>query len=323
MKISLGPLLYHWPRASVLDFYADVARAPVDVVYLGEAVCARRHELRFADWLEIGAMLAGAGKEVVLSTLPLIETEADLRLTRRIATQGDFRVEANDMGAVRLLAAREGGLPFVAGSSLNLYGPQSLAIVAACGATRWVTPPEVPASALAQTIAQAPPGIETEMLAYGRLPLAYSARCFTARRFNLQKDACEYRCLGLADGLTLSTREGVPFLNLNGIQTQSARVLNYLGDLASIAAAGVDVIRVSPTGRPEGEQVPQRFSAEGSPVCPQGSATLDVVAIFRDAIDSARAPGAAFEATRALMPGEPCNGFWHGRPGNELVAAAD
>jgi len=298
LTLALGPLAYYWPRASVLAFYADVARAAVDVVYLGETVCARRHELRFADWMEIGAMLAAAGKEVVLSTLPLIEADADLRLTRRIVAQADFRVEANDMGAVRLLAARDGGLPFVAGASLNLYGPQSLAIVAACGATRWVTPPEVPAPALAQTIAQAPPGVETEMLAYGRLPLAYSARCFTARRHNLQKDACEYRCLGLADGMLVRTREGEPFLNLNGVQTQSARVLNYLADLDAITATGVDVVRIGP----------------------QGERTLDVVAAFRTAIDGANEARAAFDAARELMPAEPCNGFWHGRPGHEYVA---
>ena len=67
MKLALGPLLYHWPRQSVLDFYGDVADAPVDIVYLGETVCSRRNELRWPDWLEIGTVLAEAGKEVVVS----------------------------------------------------------------------------------------------------------------------------------------------------------------------------------------------------------------------------------------------------------------
>ena len=61
MKLALGPLLYYWPRNAVLEFYAGVAAAPVDVVYLGETVCSRRHELRLPDWLEIAAMLADAG----------------------------------------------------------------------------------------------------------------------------------------------------------------------------------------------------------------------------------------------------------------------
>ena len=45
------------------------------------------------------------------------------------------------------------------------------------------------------------PAIETEVFAHGRLPLAWSARCFTARRFNLQKDTCEFKCIDFPDGL--------------------------------------------------------------------------------------------------------------------------
>ena len=46
MKLSLGPILYYWERERVLDFYAQVAGWPVDVVYLGEAVCSKRRALR-------------------------------------------------------------------------------------------------------------------------------------------------------------------------------------------------------------------------------------------------------------------------------------
>lgn len=77
--ISLGPLLYYWPRQHTLDFYAKVAASPVDIVYVGETVCSRRHELRTDDWLALAAMLRDAGKSVVLSTRTLIETSAEAR----------------------------------------------------------------------------------------------------------------------------------------------------------------------------------------------------------------------------------------------------
>ena len=78
MKLALGPLLYYWPRATVLGFYEEIASAPVDCVYLGEVVCSRRHELGFEDWLAIGERLAAAGKEVLLSAQALSESEGEL-----------------------------------------------------------------------------------------------------------------------------------------------------------------------------------------------------------------------------------------------------
>ena len=297
LKLALGPLRYYWPRAAVLDFYAAVADAPVDVVYLGEAVCSRRHELRFDDWLEVAAALADRGIEVVLSTLPLIESEADLRLSRRIVDQDRFRVEANDMGAVRLVARRRPAHGFVAGSTLNVFGPAALALLARDGATRWVSPPELPAATLSAFAPARPAGIETEVLAWGRMPLAYSARCFTARHHGLQKDQCDYRCLGVADGLPLRTREGVPFLTLNGIETQSAAVVALLDELPALVAAGVDVVRVSP----------------------QGEGSIEVLALFRAAIEGRIGAADAARQAERLLPGPACNGFWHGVHGAARV----
>src|ERR1700687_2620163 len=104
MKLALGPTLYYWPRQRVLDFYAEVARAPVDIVYLGEAVCSRRHELRFDDWLDVAKTLTGAGKEVVLTAQALLESNSDVRALRKLTGQSDYLVEANDMTAVSQLA---------------------------------------------------------------------------------------------------------------------------------------------------------------------------------------------------------------------------
>ena len=298
MNLALGPLLYYWPRQEALAFYADVATSPVDTVYLGETVCSRRHELRLDDWLGLARDLAAAGKEVVLSTQSLIESESDLKTLRQITGQGDFRVEANDMGAVRLLEANQVS-NWIAGPTLNIFNPQTLDLLMAAGARRWVVAPEISGADLAAVRAGLAAPIETEVYAYGRLPLAYSARCFTARHFNLQKDACEFRCLSVEDGIVLRTREGEPFLTLNGIQTQSARVHNLLADLPNLAGRA-EILRISP----------------------QGAHTLDIITLFRAALDAKLTPSAALDASRDYMPEAPCNGFWHGRPGVEQYVAA-
>ncbi|HRP96144.1 MAG TPA: U32 family peptidase [Rhodocyclaceae bacterium] len=298
VKLALGPLLYYWSRQATLDFYAAIAESAADIVYVGETVCSRRHELRLDDWLEVADVLAAAGKEVVLSTQSLIESESDLKTLRRIVAQTRYRVEANEMSAVHLLAGA-GRDDWIAGPALNVFNPPTLELLAGSGARRWVVAPEMSGAALAELQRGLAEPIETEVLAWGRLPLAHSARCFTARHFNLQKDTCEFRCLGMSDGIVLRTREGESFLTLNGVQTQSARVHNLLADLPAVTEVA-DVLRVSP----------------------QGEHTTDVLALFRAALDGTTSPQAAFEQSAAWMVDQPCNGFWHGRPGLEQYVAA-
>lgn len=297
MKISLGPVLYYWQREAVFSFYDMVAGTPVDVVYLGETVCSRRHELRLADWLDIAARLRAAGKEVVLSTQVLLESGSDVGTMHRITANGDFRVEANDMGAVHRLT---GKLPFVAGPHLNLYNLASLQWMASLGASRWVMPLEMKQGDLALLQQDRPPGLETEVFAYGRMPLAYSARCFTARQRNLPKDDCRFSCLDHPDGLMLRTRESEEFLVLNGTQTQSARVYNLVDAMEDMRAVGVDVIRLSPQAR----HMPE------------------VIAVFDAARKQVLTPQQALMRMQPLMPEKGCNGYWHGRPGLEQVAPA-
>ena len=294
MKIALGPPLYYWPRDDVLRYYEAIAQTPVDIVYLGETVCSRRRELRLTDWLDIAARLRGAGKEVVLSTQVLLESGSEVGTMHRVTTNGDYPVEANDMGAVRQLA---GNLPFVAGPHLNLYNLPSLQWMASLGATRWVVPLEMRRSDLAVLQQGRPHGLQTEVFAYGRMPLAFSARCFTARHRNLPKDDCQFSCMDHPDGLMLKTREQQAFLVLNGIQTQSAKVYCLVQAMDDMRALGVNVVRLSP----QAQHMPEVIAA------------FD--AVRRGELDSAQAQARLLP----LMPDQPCNGYWHGQPGVDQV----
>lgn len=293
LKLALGPILYYWPRETVFRFYDMVAASPADIVYLGETVCSRRHELRLPDWLALADMLAAAGKEVVLSTQVLLESGSDVAALRKITGNLRYQVEANDIGAVHCMPA---DTPFIAGPHLNLYNADSLAVMAQLGARRWVMPLEMGRDALAAMLAARPAGLETEVFVYGRMPLAFSARCFTARQRDLGKDDCRFSCLEHPDGLALRTRDGDGFLVLNGTQIQSELTYNLVAELGSIDAMGVEVVRISPQAEHSGE----------------------VLALF----DAARR--GRMDNTQSLldllMPSAGCDGYWFGRPGMSLPA---
>lgn len=290
MKLSLGPILYFWKRQAVFNFYDQVAEMPVDIVYLGETVCSKRRELRLDDWLVIARRLEEAGKEVVLSTLTLVEAASELSTMRRVVENGRYLVEANDMAAVNMLTGRS---EFVVGPHINTYNSDTLAMFAEVGARRWVMPVELDRKTLAALQLHRPPGMETEVFAYGRLPLAFSARCFTARTEGLSKDECDFRCREHPDGLPLLTREGKPFLTLNGIQVQSAGNYNLITEMNVLKCLGVNCVRLSP-------QLP-------------GMTT--VIEAFRAVLDGGRRPDEALQTLLPYMPEGPCDGYWHGLPG--------
>lgn len=287
-RLSVGPCQYLWQRDSVEHFYAEIADSPVDIVYLGETVCAKRRELRTEDWIALGRELAAAGKEVVLSTFTVIEARSEMGVVRRLCENGEFMVEANDVAAVRVL--RELGLPFATGPSVNIYNGATLRHYHRLGLRRWVLPVELGREALKDIRAEAKPAdVETEVFAYGHLPLAWSPRCFAARYHDRPREQCGLLCIDYPTGVAVDTREGDRFLNLNGIQVESGLICDLLPVWRDVVDAGADILRLSPM--------------------PQG--TLESIHALRRAI---LGDGTAL-AARSENPGPICNGYWYADPG--------
>ncbi len=304
LQLSVAPLQYWWPRERMSAFYAEVADSAADTVVLGEVVCSRRREYKLADWMDLGRDLRAAGKQVLLATPTLVTGEAELRSLRETVQQGEFPVEAGDASALAVLL-RTPAVRCALGPHLNIYNRQALSEHALPGATRWCAPAELPLVAVARVNPPDRPVVAgegpllTEVWAFGRLPLAFSARCFTARHHGLNKDHCEFRCRDDADGLVVRSGDARDFLCLNGTQVQSAGVHALVEDPASLRAAGIGSLRLAP--------------------CASGFAR--VLEVYDGLRDQRLTPRDARAALRDLpLPGELVDGFAHARAGMQRLS---
>ncbi|PMH41292.1 U32 family peptidase [Vibrio sp. 10N.286.49.B3] len=289
MKYALGPLLYFWPQQDVEDFYQQAKSSSADIIYLGESVCSKRREIKPKQWLDIAKDLSSTGKQVVLSTMALLEAPSEVNVMKKYIDNGDFAIEANDVSAIQLAA--ESKVPFIVGPAVNTYNAHTLNLFLKQGMTRWCMPVELSREWLSQVLAQCDDlairdKFDVEVFSHGYLPLAYSARCFTARAENKAKDDCQTCCIKYPTGLQVDSQEGQSVFNLNGIQTQSGYCYNLINDQVNMKGL-VDVVRLSPLGLDTFDQL-DKFKAN----------------------QNGQAP--------AIITDRQCNGYWHQLAGLDI-----
>lgn len=285
MKFSLGPSLFFWPKQEVEDFYQQATSSSADIIYLGETVCSKRRELKAKDWLGLAREVAQeSNKQVVISTMTLLESAAEIQVLKKLCDNGEFLVEANDLSAVQIM--HDLSMPFVAGPAINCYNLSTIKVLLKQGMTRWLMPVELSGDWLRNILEEATSAgirdqFECEVFSWGYLPLAYSARCFTARSEDKAKDACEYCCIKYPQGRKMNSREGEQVFVLNGIQTLSGYQYNLINEMPTLKSMGVDIARISADSSEAFTQLNTFRSQLTNPV----STELDGIA--------------------------QCNGFWH------------
>ncbi|MBF0590073.1 MAG: U32 family peptidase [Magnetococcales bacterium] len=336
MKIAIGPVLFDWNRETLNTFYRRMAfESAADIIYIGEVVCSKRVGLGLDGLAQLLDEIIPSGKEIVLSSYGLVMHEGELETIQALADMARERglmLEANDMAAVGL----HEGCAMVAGPHINTYNPETVDILKDMGARRAVFPVELPCNSIASIIdgyrdyeqeaaeahdereeggegdlsnEQKP--FEFELFAHGRLPLTFSARCYTARAFDLPKSDCHFKCGDYPDGMKVKTQDGVGFLTINGVETMSDPLHNLIGHVDQIRQAGVDIVRLSP------QQVAGADGALLKAVKERGeTVTEHVAALWRRAIDGDLSAVDAVAMMNALTPGVTfCNGYFLDQPG--------
>ena len=241
MEIALGPVLFEWKRAEVIKFYEEVAGMDVDRVYLGEVVCVKKRGLSIDDIGRIAGALARAGKKVALSSLAVVSNEEELRLTRRLVSL-PFPIEANDMSVFNMADPMEREV--YAGPHITTYNVPSIEFLKGIGVKRVIFPVELSGQSIAYNIRHT--GVHGEVFAHGRVPLAFSWRCYTSRAYGLTKTNCRTDCARHPEGMVIRNLEGKSLFALNGTSILSASTYTLCAFVEELRDMGVRALRISP-----------------------------------------------------------------------------
>jgi collagenase-like PrtC family protease len=295
LTLTLGPILFHWPDTEWIAFYRRVAEAScVDRVCIGEIVCSKRWAF-INDLIPHAVdLLLQAGKTVLLSSPILPTLERERRRIDELAKIPGVTIEANDVSALTRLS----GQPHAIGPFINTYNEDTLRHFAKNGAGAVCLPPELPLSSMRAL--RAVEGVALEAWAFGRVPLAISARCYHARLHGRSKDACQFVCGDDPNGRLVEDLSQKPIMAINGVQTLSATYCSLLDDIDKLADAGIASLRLSPC-----------------------SGDMNAIArLFRDVVDAKIHAHDADRHLAALLPSAIfSNGFLYSQPGHRRIAA--
>lgn len=301
VRLTLGPVLFHWSADAWQDFYARIAdEAPVDRVCLGEVVCSKRLPFYVERMPWAIERLQRAGKTVVLSSLALVTLKRERRMCADLAAMEGVEIEINDLS---MLAHIPAGRGFAVGPLVNVYNEGTLEVLARRGAVHVCLPPELPQASVALLAkAGTGAGVVTEIWAFGRIPLAIAGRCYHARVHDLSKDNCKFVCGEDDDGLMVETLDGERFLAINGVQTLSSTCCSLVEALEGLVQVGVGSFRLSPHS---GDMVA-------------------VARLYREVLDGRLEAGSAARRLAGIVPGFTfSNGFLMGSQGAAYVSGED
>lgn len=294
MELTLGPILFDWKRDEVLRFYDEAADLPVDRVYVGEVVCTKKLGLDLDDVASIVKKLESAGKKVTLSSLAVVSNEDELAFTRRlVGLHGS--IEANDISVLNIVDAS--AKEVFAGPHITSYNAPSIEFLKSIGVARVTFPVELSRESMAYAIKET--NIYGEAFAHGKVPLAFSWRCYTSRAYGLSKTECRHHCAKYPDGMELKTVDGGPVFTVNGTSLLSADVYTLVESVEDLNEIGVRALRVSP----------------------QKEGTKTITEVFRQRIEGRLGPDEGLAELKTLG-GRFCNGWYSGSAGKDYMERA-
>jgi len=293
MELTLGPVLFEWNPDEFYRFYEEAARMDVDRVYVGEVVCTRKLGYSKSDLGAIIRLLEDAGKKVVLSSLAVISNDDELDFTRKLLSF-PCAIEANDMAVFNM--ADPANREVFAGPHITSYNAETVEFLKSIGVKRVAFPVELSKETFEHIIRET--GISGEVFAHGKVPLAFSWRCYTSRAFGLTKTVCKHHCMNYPDGMDLKTVDKDDIFTVNGTSVLSADTYTLIEFVESLRDAGVAALRISP----------------------QYINTGKIVEVFRARMNGTIGNEEALRELKAVTKGGFSNGWYLGGAGRDYLA---